>query len=108
MLLNNFAKLIPVLIENQTIFFLKNFNGCKIKNDIKLSLICYKSGQDLFEFSISCKGGVMMTQAHRGRDEEACKLELMIVCWVQKALVKKVHNYWNDFASFEPFCIKNL
>ncbi|RNA29018.1 adenylosuccinate lyase, partial [Brachionus plicatilis] len=24
------------------------------------------------------KGGVMMTQAHRGRDEEACKLELMI------------------------------
>ncbi|RNA15050.1 hypothetical protein BpHYR1_017360 [Brachionus plicatilis] len=29
------------------------------------------------------RGGVMMTQAHRGRDEEACKLELMIVCWVQ-------------------------
>ncbi|RNA26251.1 hypothetical protein BpHYR1_028930 [Brachionus plicatilis] len=28
--------------------------------------------------------------AKRGRDEEACKLELMIVCWVQKALVKKI------------------
>ncbi|RNA32737.1 hypothetical protein BpHYR1_013870 [Brachionus plicatilis] len=57
----------------------RNINKQRTKKSLLLTLPIWPVPSP-----VEKRGGVMMMQAHRGRDEEACKLELMIVCWVQE------------------------